>query len=445
MQYIRPRLNDYHNLPFTQEEVDFAIPFVSEDKAFPLEHCKSTVVSISGKLKSTYTDRQRRRYETIPIKASGVIVSEDGLILTCYHVIEALSDIEIMSIEGWKKPATIVSLDNVYDLALLKIQKVGLPFATIGGSEMLKLGDKLFAFGNPEGFSWLLTTGILSGTEKNFSGRIPDESKKGRIILSTAVIHPGSSGGGLFNTEGNLVGITRLNLLMGKTSGSIHIDMAKPLLNAARQNKSYQHKALGMIVKENRDGDVIVEIIKSNMPGYEAGIRIGDIIQSINNIRVASISQLELEIQKYEIGDKVKIGVVREGKDISCETVVQDLEKMEKAFVPDTLWKSDLADLGIEVSSLKEGERKTLGILSGIGVRVTKKNASCTVPGMKEDLIVLGINRRSISSMEDINQIVKDTSVSPQREYVIRVYDDAGPNASLKTLRLGFGVSGLFL
>ena len=276
------------------------------------------VVEISTE--SVTTSNYMQQYVTEGA-GSGVIVSSDGTILTCNHVIEGASKITVRLRSGESYDATVVAADDASDVAILKIEATGLTAAPMGDSDALSVGEQTVVIGNPLGaLGGSITTGILSASERE----ITINNEKMTLLQTDAAINPGNSGGGMFDAYGNLIGI-----VVAKSSGTtieglgfaIPINTVKDVYEQLMDNGYVTGRAvLGVTMTEQQAVSlgssssrayVIVTAVSENSPAAEAGIQPGDIILSIDDQEVTSAASLKSYIRECSVGDSVQLVLLR--------------------------------------------------------------------------------------------------------------------------------------
>ena len=267
---------------------------------------------------------------------SGVIVSSEGYILTNNHVVDPskTTSVTVILSDGTKKEAKVLWSDKTLDLAVIKIDPKGLDLKAVefGDSSQVSIGDKAIAIGNPLGINLksTLTSGYISGKDRVIT--LQDGSTMEGLFQTDAAINPGNSGGGLFNDQGQLIGINTAKA--GNSDGigfSIPINLAKPILEQIIQNGKFESVVLGVqgidVTKYNVlgqeklpvDSGVYVHEVLSGSPADKAGLQSKDIITKVGDSKVTSNSTLKTALLNYKIGDKVKIEVYRDGKSTTLE------------------------------------------------------------------------------------------------------------------------------
>jgi serine protease DegQ len=264
---------------------------------------------------------------------SGVIVSPDGYVLTNHHVIDGADDIEVVLADGRELSARVKGTDPESDLAVLKTAGDALPTITLGTTDHLQVGDVVLAIGNPFGFGNTVTLGIVSALGRNHLGinRFED------FIQTDAAINPGSSGGALVDTSGNLIGIN--STIFSQSGGSmgigfaIPVSLARTVLAQIIKDGSVTRGWLGVepqaITREAaqalalaRTDGVLVRALQQNGPADRAGIQVRDVVVEIAGKPTPDVPQLLARIAELTPGSSARIKVVRDGKPLDVDVVV---------------------------------------------------------------------------------------------------------------------------
>lgn len=258
---------------------------------------------------------------------SGVIIREDGYIITAYHVIEDASKIKVTLKSGETYDASLIGSDSDNDVAILKIDKTGLTAAVMGDSDSLRVGETAVAIGNPLGqLGGTVTTGIISALDREID--LGDTIMN--LLQTNAAINPGNSGGALFNAKGELVGIT-----IAKSTGSdveglgfaIPINDVKNVVNDILTYGYVKGKVqlganlldvsnvyMAMMYGLNSTG-VYVQSVENGSSAEKAGLKSGDRIVEFAGQDILTVSELKKELSKHEVGENVEIIVVRNGRE----------------------------------------------------------------------------------------------------------------------------------
>src|SRR5690349_15869545 len=259
---------------------------------------------------------------------SGIIISPDGYIVTNNHVIEGATDIRVTLNDRRVLPAKLIGADPLTDLAVIKINGSGFASLPWGDSTTLKQGQTVLAFGNPFNFRFTVTRGIVSALNRNNPYR-DDPRKPGEFIQTDAAINPGNSGGPLVNAHGEVVGInTFLISPSGSFSGmgfAIPSQLAKPIINKLIKDGKVEHARIGVnitdVTPENAQffhmseaNGAVISQVEPDSPGAKAGLKVGDVITEFNGKKVESSGQLQALVTEASPGEKVTLGVERNGK-----------------------------------------------------------------------------------------------------------------------------------
>jgi serine protease Do len=285
---------------------------------------------------------------------SGVIISNDGYIVTNHHVIENADVLEVTFFNGKKVKAKLVGQDPTTDLALLKISGENLPFVRFGNSDQLKIGEWVLAIGNPyaNGRSYDLTStvtaGIVSAKGRNI-GILRDSLRIESFIQTDAAVNPGNSGGALVNLKGELIGInTAIASPTGSFSGysfAVPVSIVRKVMDDLLQFGSVQRALLGVSIAEiNADlaelekidsyNGVFIEGVAPNGAAYEAGIRPRDVIVSIDGRPINTVPQLQEVIAQKRPGDKILLEVLRQGQIRSINAALKSAKSNNLAAAP---------------------------------------------------------------------------------------------------------------
>jgi len=258
---------------------------------------------------------------------SGVIISEDGYIVTNYHVIKGASELQITLNDNRTYVAKVVGFDSKTDIALLKISETNLTFLEFGDSNQLKIGEWVLAVGNPFNLKTTVTAGIVSAKSRNI-GTIQQNYAIESFIQTDAAVNPGNSGGALLNIKGELVGI---NTAIASETGSfvgysfaVPSSIAKEVVNDLKEYGEVQRPILGISIidmsyeiaqqlGESVYTGIFVRGVFDSSAAHRAGILSGDIIVSINDVDVKDVGEMQKELSRYRIGEKIDVTVIRQG------------------------------------------------------------------------------------------------------------------------------------
>ncbi|MCF0165064.1 MAG: trypsin-like peptidase domain-containing protein [Bacteroidales bacterium] len=246
---------------------------------------------------------------------SGVIITEDGYIVTNNHVISGADEVEITTYDNKVYAARVIGTDPATDIALLKVDAENLQAIELGDSDDLRLGEWVLAIGSPYDLRSTITAGIVSAKGRafpNYDGKFRVES----FIQTDAAVNPGNSGGALVNTAGQLVGInTSIISLTGSYSGysfAVPVNIVKRVTDDMIQYGEVRRVVLGISMADSNDGVVVMEVQPSGLADG-AGIKSGDILKEINLNPVGTASEVQEQVNRLRPGEKAVITIVRDG------------------------------------------------------------------------------------------------------------------------------------
>lgn len=297
-----------------------------------VEKCKDSVVEITTE--SVSSGNSIFGQYVSQGAGSGVIISEDGYIVTNNHVVNNATSLKVTTTDGTEFDAKIIGTDSQTDLAIIKINAQKLQAATLGDSNTLQVGDPAIAIGNPLGeLGGTVTTGIISATDR----QITIDNETMTLLQTDAAINPGNSGGGLFNSDGNLIGIVNAKESSTGIEGlgfAIPITSAKDVITELMQYGSVTSRpALNVSLydytsnnqaqnSKYKDGCYIVQIVR-NGAADKAGLKQNDRIISFDGQDIHSTSDVKAILKKHKIGDTLKIVVERNSKKVEVEITLQ--------------------------------------------------------------------------------------------------------------------------
>lgn len=346
---------------------------------------------------------------------SGVVISPDGYIVTNNHVVEGASKIEVTFNDKHKRTATIIGNDPSTDLALIKVDAKDLEYLTFADSDKVRVGEWVLAVGNPFNLTSTVTAGIVSAKARNIN-ILGDGSTIESFIQTDAAINPGNSGGALVNMDGDLIGI---NAAIASRTGSyegysfaIPSNIVKKVVEDFLQYGTLQRAYLGVSIVEITEelaenkgitemSGVYIMAVEESGGAKASGIKEGDIILSINNIKVNSNSELIGVIGQYRPGDRVKVAIQRNGNLLEKEVTLKNLEGTEEMHKEGESFYNSL--LGIKVQPLSSSLKSDLGINYGLKI-VEVENGIFKQKGITNDFIILSVNNQRVNSENDLNK-----------------------------------------
>jgi Do/DeqQ family serine protease len=342
---------------------------------------------------------------------SGVIVdAKNGYIITNFHVVENASEITVTLLDNRSFTAKVVGSDEGADVAVLQVKQPNLVAMTLGDSGKLEVGDYVVAIGNPFGLSHTVTAGIVSALSR--TGINPDGYED--FIQTDASINPGNSGGALVNLRGELVGIN--SAILSGSGGNIGIGFAIPVnlvKNVMDQLIKYGQVKRGVlgvnlysvtsdIAKEfgvaESSGALVAGVAQGSAADH-AGIKTGDIITSINGVTKKDPGELRYAIGLLHVGDKVDIGLLRDGKARTVTAIIAERSDVETANALDI-------NKGLEGADLADAPDGT-----GVLVKTLQDGSPAAQNGLRANDLIVGVGRTTVTNTKSFRDAAKGASV----------------------------------
>jgi Do/DeqQ family serine protease len=359
---------------------------------------------------------------------SGVIVSNDGYIMTNYHVVEDADQITVETTDDRSFSAKVVGTDKPSDLALLKVSATDLHPVALGNSDAVKVGDVVLAVGNPLGIGQTVTMGIISA--KGRSTAVGDGSYED-FLQTDAPINHGNSGGALVNTKGELVGIN--SQILSNSDGNIGIGFAIPtnmahhVMDQLRTNGKVTRSQLGVTVQQVTEdmaqslglkhaGGAIVASVTNGSAADHAGIKQGDVIESFNGQPVHDFNSLRNHVADTAPGTNATVAIVRDGAEKSLTVKLEEANPEKVALNDVGEAKGDPTALGIVVAPLTPDLANRLGVdrdAKGVVVQDVNPDGRAADAGLQPGDVIAQVNRRSVQSVEDLRTAVKNGGDKP--------------------------------
>jgi len=344
---------------------------------------------------------------------SGVIFdAKAGYIVTNAHVVENASEITVTLQDGRDLKAEVVGSDEPSDVAVLKVKSDGtLVQLGLGDSAKVEVGDFVLAIGNPFGLQHTVTSGIISGLSR--SGINPDGYED--FIQTDASINPGNSGGALVNLHGELIGIN--TAILSRSGGNIGIgfaipvNMAHSVMDQLIRYGSVKRGQLGVSMYTvtpdiahslglaNALGALVSQVVEGS-PAEKAGIHTGDVITSVNGTPVKSNSELRNSIGLMRVGDKVEIGLLRDGKPVKVTAIIADTTAATQAGPAESIHK---AFEGATLTDAPEG--------GGALVKSVEPGSAAAQSGLRNNDVIMGANRGRVTNVQQLRERAKGASV----------------------------------
>ncbi|HZK04090.1 MAG TPA: Do family serine endopeptidase [Bacteroidaceae bacterium] len=386
---------------------------------------------------------RQRQIQTEPAVGygSGVILSSEGYIVTNNHVIDKADNIEVTLNDSRIFQARIVGTDVNTDLALLKIDGDEFPWIPMGNSENLKVGEWVLAVGNPFNLTSTVTAGVVSAKARKI-GIYGSESIES-FIQTDAAINRGNSGGALVNTKGELIGINAaLESPTGTYAGygfAIPTTIVRKIVEDLKEFGTVQRALLGILggnvsamrqQEENKDKDygtvegVYISEVTDGGGALAAGLQVGDIIISVNDKKIKTMTELQETITQYRPGDKVSVSYLRNKKERSVEVILKNVQGNT-----DIVKDVDLDQLGVVFQPVSDRLKRELNI--GYGLQVSAlSNGKFSKAGIQRGYIILKINNEQIKNESDFEKVFQAAQKTPERVLFITGIYQSGRRAN---------------
>ena len=384
---------------------------------------------------------QRRQVQTPKREAtgSGVIISNDGYIVTNNHVVEGADELTVTLNDNREYSARIIGTDKTTDLALIKVSAKDLPTLPIGDSNNLKVGEWVLAVGNPFNLNSTVTAGIVSAKARSLGANGVES-----FIQTDAAINAGNSGGALVNTKGELVGINAmLYSQTGSYSGygfAIPTNIMNKVVDDLKKYGTVQRAILDIKGSDvhnyidaqkdkgekvdlgTNDGIYIAEVTEGGA-GEAAGLQKGDVITNIDGKKVTKMSELQEYLNGKRPGDKVSITYLRNKKSITKSNTLKNAQGNTKVVKP-----ADIDLLGGNFREITSEQKQNLNISYGLEV-LKVNNGALKEAGINRGFIIQKINDEPIKTLDELQSIVKKASTSKEPVLFIQGIYSTGKKA----------------
>jgi len=354
---------------------------------------------------------------------SGVIISDDGYIVTNNHVVADADEIKVTLSNKKTYMAKVIATDASYDLAVIKIDASGLPFLLYGNSDDVKIGQWVLAIGYPLNLETTVTAGIISakgrslGLNKGTKTSSPVES----FLQTDAAVNQGNSGGALVNTNGELIGInSAIASPTGYYSGysyAIPVNIVKKVVNDLIKYGTVQRAFLGVAyasddlsddqktklgIKDGNDGVYVTGVAKDGA-AEATGIKAGDYITNINGVPVNSSAELIEQVTSYKPGDKINITYNRDGQDKTVPVTLKNNAGNYDIVKEDN---STMSQLGADFAPLDAKKAKEYGVNGGVIVKKINAGAFTDQTRMRDGFIIVKVNETPVKTIEELKTAI---------------------------------------
>ncbi len=371
-----------------------------------------------------FDDYDQRRYYTPPQMASGsgVLISDDGYIVTNNHVVDDADEISVTLSNNKYYTATVVGTDPSTDLAVIKIKATGLPYVLYGNSDDVQVGQWVLAVGYPLNLETTVTAGIVSAKSRSIGiNRRNSRTAIEAFIQTDAAVNQGNSGGALINTAGELIGI---NSAIASPTGAyagysyaIPVNLVKKVVNDILKFGNVQRAYLGIEYMDPntlRDKDledlgmtrdmagIMVLGVPSNGAAAAAGIQKGDIVTKINGVNTSSIPRLMEQLSRYKPGDKVSVSFLRDNKEHTVNTVLKNLDGNTDIV------KLDVLDyLGADFVTLDDELSQRWGIEGGVKVESISSGLIKKQTNMQTNFVILKAGGSKVRNVKELKNALE--------------------------------------
>jgi serine protease Do len=369
---------------------------------------------------------------------SGVIISPDGYIVTNNHVVAGAVNISVTMSNRDIYPAKLIGADPTTDLAVIKIDGHDFPSIPWGDSAKLEPGQLVLAFGNPYGFRFSVTRGIISALDR--PNPDSDRRKPGEFIQTDAAINPGNSGGALVDARGELIGInTFLYSPTGAFSGmgfAIPTKIAEPTVNALIRDGKVNHGYIGISIEDvtpdsakffdvKKAVGAVVSDVTPDSPGSKAGLNTGDVIVAFDGKPVSDAGELQMETSQKQPGDTIHLQVMRDGKTLDLPVTLESVNGGHEQVVAQNgngkgRWGLGLADLTPDVRQQIEAPEGVHGAV----IQNVRSGSPADDAGLQRGDIIVSVNRKATPTASDVAQQL--SSVPKGQDALVLVWSSGG-------------------
>jgi serine protease Do len=367
--------------------------------------------------------RPQRNVQPVQSEGSGFIVRPDGYIFTNFHVVDSADKIDVKLKDGREFSAKVVGTDEKTDIAVIKIDAKDLPSAQLGDSEAVRVGQFAFAIGAPFKLDYTFTYGVVSG--KGRSKLLPTSGYSISDYLQTdASINPGNSGGPLCDIDGKVIGMnTLINGINRGLGFAIPINMAREIGDELIAGRKIMRPWLGIRIEtlgddpgvrdlfKGIDKGVVVRTIEADAPAYKSDLRPFDVITQVDANPVTTDSQLQHEILKKKIGQKVQLTVWRKGQTLKVPVTTGELPSeisraSNEPARPPQEKQQELGKFGLQVQELTKemAQRFKLGVQKGVIVTDVTDNSLAAQQGIEREDVITEVDGKPITDVKSFRE-----------------------------------------
>jgi serine protease Do len=416
------------SMPNSMQQFEFSMPDLPEGSPF-------------GKFFEHFFDNMPEapdggHHREVKGAGSGFIISADGYIVTNHHVIDDASKIEVVMDNGNRFDAKVKGIDSKTDLALLKIEAdEPLPFVAFGDSDTADVGDWVVAVGNQFGLGGSATAGIISARGRDIqSGPFDD------FLQIDAPINRGNSGGPLFDTRGNVVGIN--TAIYSPSGGNVGIgfaipsNMAKDIIAELKNNGAVTRGWLGVVIQPVTDeiaeglglqqaqGVLVANVVKDS-PASQAGFKVGDVILNMDGAPLDDFKDLPKRVAATGVGSRSAFEIYRDGREQQLSVVIGSMPGEDKQVAKaGTDSESDTAKLGLQLATLTAETRKRYRVAknsSGVLVAGVERGSPASKAGIRPGSVINMVGQKPVETPDEVIEHVRDAAEKKQSAVLLRV------------------------
>ena len=392
--------------------------------------------------------RQRPQEYKSTVQGTGFFISADGYILTNNHIVESAQKTKVFTVQGDEFAAKIIGTDPKTDVALIKIEAKNNPYAELGDSSKVQVGEWVLAIGNPLGMEHTVTAGIVSAKGRQLG--LGDNNYED-FIQTDAAINRGNSGGPLVNMKGEVIGIN--SNILTPTGGSIGIgfaipaNMAKKVVLQLKEKGKVVRGWLGVsILTQPIDEDTrkllnlpsrkgaLLNSVEANSPAEKAGMKQYDVVIAMDGQPINDNNDLRMKIADIKPGTKIDLKIIRDGKERTITAVIAELEETtEKAGAT-----NETRDVGLSVTALTPRLAQRYGLRTPKGLIITEitPGSDAHRKGLQPTDIILEVNREKVATEEDWNAIVSKKKSGDALLLLVRREADGQSQDFIVTIRI---------
>ena len=372
---------------------------------------------------------------------TGVIISPDGYIVTNNHVVDGATDVRVTMSDRRILPAKVVGTDPLTDLAVIKVEGHDLPNAPWGDSTQLHPGQTVLAFGNPFGFRFTVTRGIVSALNRP-NPSSDDARKPGQFIQTDAAINPGNSGGPLVNVRGEVIGInTFLISPSGSFSGmgfAIPTQIVRPTVEKLIQFGKVTHGYIGIGISDvtpdnsrffhmDKAVGAVVSQVEPDSPGAKAGLKVGDVITQLDGKEVTDAGALQVVVGEQNPGTTIHLQVMRDGKSVAVPVTLEAMGSRDKSGSETSDASNGKPRWGIGLGDITPDVRQQLQApdsLHGAVVERVQPGSPADNAGLQQGDVILEVDRKPVQNAAEVQKALG--SVPKGQDALVLVWSNGG-------------------